>query len=120
MQRAVAEALDTLDGAAGVVAEGEEGAQAMRAQHETAWSLVQRDAWLLLPEVAGRARAWMGDGQAPVRERGYRLAAVLRSLDLVDDLGRAQRSGEDEPDAAAALQKALTAYGMLGLDKTDR
>ncbi|MFM8980486.1 MAG: HEAT repeat domain-containing protein [Planctomycetia bacterium] len=120
LTRAVALALDELEEEARVVPEGEEGAQALVAQEQQAWALVERDAWLLLPDVANRARSWMTQGEVAGRVRGYRLAAALRSLDLVGDLERAQRSGESDPAAAAALERALAAYGMQGLEKKDR
>lgn len=120
MARAVELALDLLEEGAEVVSEGGEGAQALGAQEEQAWSLVERDAWLLLPGASGRAREWMTHAEAQMRARGYRLAAALRSLDLVDDLRRAQRSGESEPATLATLERALKAYGMLGLEKKDR
>lgn len=120
LARAVALALDALEDEARVVPESEEGAQALVAQEQQSWALVERDAWLLLPEVVNRARGWMTQGEVAARVRGYRLAAVLRSVDLALELERAQRSGESDPAAAAALDRALAAYGMQGLENNDR
>lgn len=114
LQRAVAVALDTLEDIGGGRFEEEPEAQATL--ESQAWALVTRDAWLLLPEVSRRARDWMMASDPEVRARGYRLAAALRSLDLAEDLGRAQRMGEADAAAAAALEQALRGYGMPPLE----
>lgn len=77
-----------------------------------AWDVVERRAWLLPAQVEQLARAWLGSMDPVQRQRGYRLAACVRSAALAKDVLKSERQDARGPVVEVVLN-AKRALGLL-------